>query len=421
MIVYKFGGASVKDAAAIRNVGKILLNCEDEHAVIVQSAMGKMTNHLEAIWRAWTNEESTENLQEEFITFHYSIAEDLALNQTELIGVNLLVGELKALLAQPSGGNSGLAYDQVVCFGELVGTSLVQAGLTKLGISIEWFDARHVLKTDSAHRNADIDWERSKLGTDILKAHFVAGERNLVLTQGFIAQSKVGNTTTLGREGSDYSSAIFAHLLNAESLTIWKDVPGMLNADPRWFNNTICIEELSFREAIELSYYGASVIHPKTIKPLQNKDIPLRVKSFVDPALPGTIIKKDVQVAKMIPMYIFKPKQILISISPRDFSFIVESNLRDIFEALTSTGVSVNLMQNSAISFSVCVDQDIDRITEFIELMKSKYAIKYNEEVELLTIRHYDEPTVKQLTGSKEVLVEQKSRQTLRMVLRPLI
>jgi aspartate kinase len=204
-------------------------------------------------------------------------------------------------------------------------------------------------------------------------------------------------------------------------LTIWKDVPGMLNADPRWFNNTICIEELSFREAIELSYYGASVIHPKTIKPLQNKDIPLRVKSFVDPALPGTIIKKDVQVAKMIPMYIFKPKQILISISPRDFSFIVESNLRDIFEALTSTGVSVNLMQNSAISFSVCVDQDIDRITEFIELMKSKYAIKYNEEVELLTIRHYDEPTVKQLTGSKEVLVEQKSRQTLRMVLRPLI
>jgi len=224
-----------------------------------------------------------------------------------------------------------LAYDQVVCFGELVGTRLVQAGLTKLGISIEWFDARHVLKTDSAHRNADIDWERSKLGTDILKAHFVLGERNLVLTQGFIAQSKVGNTTTLGREGSDYSSAIFAHLLNAESLTIWKDVPGMLNADPRWFNNTICIEELSFREAIELSYYGASVIHPKTIKPLQNKGIPLRVKSFVDPALPGTIIKKDVQVAKMIPMYIFKPKQILISISPRDFSFIVESNFARYF------------------------------------------------------------------------------------------
>ncbi len=421
MIVYKFGGASVKDAAAVRNVGDILLNCEDEHAVIVQSAMGKMTNHLEVVWRAWTKGESTEDLVNEFAGFHYSIAENLGLTEADLVGVNLLIGELKAILAKAPGGNSALNYDQIVSFGELVGTSLVQAGLTQLGVHVEWFDARHVLKTDSAHRNADIDWERSKLGTDILKAHFVSGERNLVLTQGFIAQSKVGNTTTLGREGSDYSAAIFAHLLNAESLTIWKDVPGMLNADPRWFNNTICIEELSFREAIELSYYGASVIHPKTIKPLQNKDIPLKVKSFVDPALPGTVIKKDVHITKMIPMYIFKPKQILISISPRDFSFIVESNLRDIFEALTSTGISVNLMQNSAISFSVCVDQDMERIEEFIELMKSKYTIKYNEEVELLTIRHYDEPTVKQLTGSKEVLVEQKSRQTLRMVLRPLI
>lgn len=421
MIVYKFGGASVKDAAAVRNVAEILMNCEDEHAVVVQSAMGKMTNHLEQIWRAWINHQPTEQLTEAFASFHYSIAENLALGEADLISVNMLIGELKTLLTKAPGGNTALTYDQIVSFGELVGTALVHAGLTKLGIQIEWFDARHVLKTDSAHRNADIDWERSKLGTDILKAHFVPGERNLVLTQGFIAQSKVGNTTTLGREGSDYSAAIFAHLLDADALTIWKDVPGMLNADPRWFNNTICIEELSFREAIELSYYGASVIHPKTIKPLQNKDIPLKVKSFVDPSLPGTVIQKDVQVAKMIPMYIFKPKQILISISPRDFSFIVESNLRDIFEALTSTGISVNLMQNSAISFSVCVDQDMERIAEFIELMKSKYTIKYNEEVELLTIRHYDEPTVKQLTGTKEVLVEQKSRQTLRMVLRPLI
>ena len=195
----------------------------------------------------------------------------------------------------------------------------------------------------------------------------------------------------------------------------------MLNADPRWFNNTVRIAELTFREAIELSYYGASVIHPKTIKPLQNKDIPLYVKSFVDKALPGTVIQKEVASSNYVPMYIFKPKQILISISPRDFSFIVESNLRDIFEALTSTGISVNLMQNSAISFSVCVDQEMERIGEFIELMKSKYAIRYNEEVELLTIRHYDEATVKQLTGEKEVLVEQKSRQTLRIVLRPLI
>lgn len=421
MIVYKFGGASVKDAEAVRNVAKILMACPEEHVIIVQSAMGKMTNQLEAIWRAWMNADDTEELMEQFASFHMAIAGELELNDEALVGVTMMLDELRALLANPAGGNSALAYDQVVSFGELVGTRLVHAGLEQQGVAIEWFDARHVLKTDSAHRNATLDWERSKLGTDILKAHFVKGEQNFVLTQGFIAQSKVGNTTTLGREGSDYSAAIFAHLMNASSLTIWKDVPGMLNADPRWFNNTVRIAELTFREAIELSYYGASVIHPKTIKPLQNKDIPLYVKSFVDITLPGTVIQKDVASSNYVPMYIFKPKQILISISPRDFSFIVESNLRDIFEALTSTGISVNLMQNSAISFSVCVDQEMERIGEFIELMKSKYAIRYNEEVELLTIRHYDEATVKQLTGEKEVLVEQKSRQTLRIVLRPLI
>lgn len=421
MIIYKFGGASVKDAEALRNVAKILSGSQEEHILVVQSAMGKMTNLLEHIWRSWCQGAPLEPLVNEFEDYHRGIAEDLQLSEAAFAEVQGLFDALKSLVSEPPVSNQALSYDRIVSFGELVGTRLVSAYLSEAGLPVEWLDIRNVVVTDSSHRAASVDWERSKRQADVVRAHFLPNETNIVLTQGFIGKSSVGNTTTLGREGSDYTGAIMAFLLDADSLTIWKDVPGMLNADPKWFNNTVEVREMSFREAIELSYYGASVIHPKTIKPLQNKEIPLFVKSFLDPTHPGTTIAAHVQPGKMVPMYIFKPDQMLISISPRDFSFIVEANLRDIFEALTTSGISVNLMQNSAISFSVCVDHDMEKFDRFMELMQMNYEVRYNLGVELLTIRHYDDETVKKLTGSKETLLEQRSRHTLRVVLRPLV
>lgn len=418
MKVFKFGGASVCDAASVKNVAELLRQTPDEHLIVVQSAMGKTTNLLEEVWATWCDGLHFEESLTKFEDFHRSIAAALEID-TEVNGdIEALFAELRELTASPAGSNHALAYDSVVAYGELIGTKLVWAYLVKQDLPVEWLDARHLIITDSAHRNALVDWERSRKGAEVIGAHLVKGERKIVLTQGFIAQSTIGNTTTLGREGSDYTAAIFAYLLDAESVTIWKDVPGMLNADPKWFNNTVSIQELSFREAIELSYYGASVIHPKTIKPLQNKGIPLFVRSFKDPNHPGTKIQGEGQLKPQVPMYIFKPDQILLSISPRDFSFIIESNLRDIFEALSDLGIAVNLMQNSAISFSVCVDHDDRRIGAFVQLMQGSYQVKYNKEVELWTIRHYDEETAQQLTKGKELLVEQRSRHTLRMVVR---
>lgn len=418
MKVYKFGGASVRSAEAVRNVAEILRTTGEEHLIVVQSAMGKTTNLLEELWAAWCDGKPTESVVLQFEEYHRNIAVELGLSNDAQRPMERLYEALRTTVAEPPGGNHALAYDRVVSYGELVGTHLVVAYLLSAGLPIEWLDARHIIVTDSAHRTAVVDWERSRKGADVLRAHLVEGEPKILVTQGFIARSQIGNTTTLGREGSDYTAAVLAYLLDAESVTIWKDVPGMLNADPKWFNNTVRIEELSFREAIELSYYGASVIHPKTIKPLQNKGIPLYVKSFIEPDAPGTIIRGEGKLKPQVPLYIFKPNQILISISPRDFSFIIEANLRDIFEALSDLGIAVNLMQNSAISFSVCVDNDPRKINGFIQLLQGSYAVRYNENVELWTIRHYDEKTVQGLAKGKELLLEQRSRHTLRMVMR---
>jgi aspartate kinase len=416
--VYKFGGASVCSAEAVKNVARILKAADEQHLVVVQSAMGKMTNLLEAVWEAWCHAQPTSERVAEFVSYHMGIAEALGLNRDETNELRACIRAFTSILEESPGGNHALAYDRVVAYGELVGTRLVHAYLLKEGLPVEWLDARHMIVTDSAHRNALVDWERTKRGADVISAHLVDGERKMVLTQGFIARSSIGNTTTLGREGSDYTAAIFAFVLRAESVTIWKDVQGMLNADPKWFNNTVRIESLSFREAIELSYYGASVIHPKTIKPLQNKGIPLHVKSFVDPSLPGTVINSELRLQPQVPLYIFKPNQLLISISPRDFSFIIESNLRDLFEAFAEIGITVNLMQNSAISFSVCVDHDERKLNSFLQLMQGSYQVRYNTNVALWTIRHYNDKTAETLIGDKELLLEQRSRQTLRMVVR---
>lgn len=408
----------MKDAEAVQNVARLIRDVKDQDLLVVQSAMGKMTNHLELLWQDWIEGRSTTAKYQAFVNYHREIADQLSMTEQSWEPVKALLDELRDILRSQPGSNEALTYDRIVAYGELVGTRLTAEVIRAEGVPVEWLDIRHVLVTDSTHRSAVIDWERSRQSAEVLQAHFETAEQTILLTQGFIARSRMGNTTTLGREGSDYTAAILAFLLDANEVTIWKDVPGMLNADPKWFQNTLEVPELSYREAIELSYYGASVIHSKTIKPLQNKAIPLYVRSFVDPLHKGTVIRSNARPPKLVPMYIFKPNQVLVSISPRDFSFIVEHNLRDIFDALNACRLSVNLMQNSAISFSVCLDQDHKKLEALMELLKENYEVRYNEGVELLTIRHYDEKIVRDLTAKKELLVEQRSRQMLRMVLR---
>lgn len=421
MKVYKFGGASVKDATAVRNVKEIISRTDDDLMVII-SAMGKMTNALELIVNQYTKGSSTSVQLDEIKDFHNGIIEELELvNDKFFMSLyDRLFEKLTTKLAEEPTSNYDYEYDQIVSFGELISTTIVSGYLNSQGVENEWIDARKVIRTDDTYREGKVDWEltqalfKSKTGSFFQNND----KRTVCITQGFLGHTDTGQTTTLGREGSDYSAGIAAWCLDAESVTIWKDVPGMLNADPKYFNNTERLPKISFREAIELSYYGASVIHPKTIKPLQNKDIPLYVKSFVDPDAEGTVIQKDLTADHLVPSYIFKNDQTLISISPKDFSFIVEGNLRDIFEALHKSRIKVNLMQNSAISFSICVSADQEKLERLIDLLNDEYEVRYNTNLQLMTVRHYNEEILKTLKSDKEVLLEQRSRHTTRFVMR---
>lgn len=417
--VYKFGGASVKDAEAVRNVSEILRKAPKNPRVVVVSAMGKMTNAFEVLHQKRMQAADFSSELNEIIAFHDEIATELGLTEDQLAPYHRQLGLLREEMTRTPSSFYDLEYDRLIPFGELLSTSLIAGFLKSSGITSEWFDVRHVIRTNNTHRNAEVNWDRSERQAKTLRDHLTETPNMQVVTQGFIGLSELGNSTTLGREGSDYTAAILAYLLDAQDVTIWKDVPGMLNADPKWFNNTVKIEQISYREAIELSYYGASVIHPKTIQPLQNKGIPLYVKSFLDPATKGTVIHSSTARDHLVPMYIFKPNQVLVSIASKDFSFIVEENLGEIFSLIAQSGLHVNVMQNSAISFSICVDDDDERLRRCRELLSSKYDVKFNKDLELLTIRHYDAQTVNQLTTGKETLLEQKSRQTVRLVLRP--
>lgn len=419
MRVFKFGGASVKSAEAVRNLEGILSQYAGEKLVVVVSAMGKMTNKLEQIVECYKNQEDWNVHFDEFERFHTEIVEELGgLNLGAQAQMVQFLGELRSLLKEEPSQNPKLDYDRIVSFGELLSTTIVHGYLEKSNDRVEWLDVRNVIITDRDHGRADVDWDRSMRGAGLLDHHLNEGETDILVTQGFIGSSTLGNTTTLGREGSDFSAAILGYLCDAQDVTIWKDVAGMLNADPKWFNNTVVLEEVSYREALELSYYGASVIHPKTIKPLQNKEIPLYVKSFLDPSAPGTTIHSKVADAKPVPSYIFKPDQVLISISPKDFSFIVEENLSEIFQLMSDVGIHINLMQNSALNFSVVVDNDANKLKQLTELLSHLFSVKYNTGLKLFTVRHYDRATVDQLSKGHEKLLEQKSRHTLHMALR---
>jgi aspartate kinase len=424
--VFKFGGASVKDAASVRNVAAILKNHAPQKLVVIVSAMGKTTNGLEKVLNAWyENDERLNTYVQEIISYHKQITDSLFPDKSHSahFKVDLLYGELEGYLASPPSLQYDYDYDQVVSFGELISTTIIAEYLASEGPNCKWFDVRELIRTDESWREGKVNWETTEkqIGKHIKDLFDSTGNNSsIALTQGFLGSTEKGATTTLGREGSDYTAAIFAYVLKANEMVIWKDVPGLLNADPKYFTVTEKMASISYREAIELSYYGATIIHPKTIKPLQNRDIPLRIKSFVHPDDEGSIIHQDTAADSLIPSFIFKVNQVLISIIPRDFSFIDELSLSEILAVFAHNSIHISLMQNSAISFSVCVDNNERKLSKLFEELKKNYKIRYNTGLELITIRHYDQATIDRvMEDGKTVLLEMRSRLTAQFVARP--
>ena len=421
MKVFKFGGASVKNADSVANVANILKRFQNNQLIVVVSAMGKTTNALEEITLALCERKKAdfEDLIQDLKHFHDSILVQLFPEKEHKIFAEIdgIFEALHSKYFDPIPENFDFEYDQIVSLGEIISTKIINAYLIEEGLKSIWQDARKLVRTNSNYREGEVDWKRTE---ELIQQNVLPqfAHSTIQITQGFIGHTSEGLTTTLGREGSDYTAGIFAYCLNAEDVTIWKDVPGMLNADPKWFDNTIKLDQISFYEAIELSYYGASVIHPKTVKPLQNKNIPLFVKSFIDPEASGTIIQKSKDKDHLVPSFIFKLDQLLFSFTTKDFSFIIESHLSDIFNRLAKINAKINLMQKSALSFSVLVDEGKVNIEEVLEVFQDDYDVKFNEGLELVTIRHYDQATLDRVTENKEILLEQKSRHTARLVMK---
>ena len=410
MKVYKFGGASVKDAKGIRNVYSILKEDLSSDKVIVISAMGKTTNMLERVVNDYINGQSPS--LEEVKRYHYDIIKELfPENHSIFDEVNNLFVEIEWAIEDSPTSTYDYEYDQIVSVGELLSTKIVSAFLEQQNFTNTWVDARDIIRTDNTYRNARIDWE---LTTDLINK--VISPKGVYITQGFIGCTSENFTTTLGREGSDFTAAIVSYALETVEVVIWKDVDGMLNADPRFFDDAQLLNQLSFSEAIELAYFGAKVIHPKTIQPLKEKNIPLQVKSFLNPANEGTIIFENAEMLPFLPSFIIKENQILISISAKDLSFIVEDHLSHIYALFSKHGQGINVMQNSAVSFSACTDNDIQKVPALINDLKSEYLVKYNDGLTLCTIRHYSEEDITRLTCDKSILLEQKSRHTVQFV-----
>ena len=418
MDIFKFGGASVKDAAGVKNLCNIVHDYQNGKLLVVVSAMGKITNKLEELTHAYLNgSEETHAIFDEIKHFHFHIIEELFEGKSNSVYddvANTFV-EIDWLIEDEPDNDADYIYDQIVSIGEVVSTKIVAAWLNENNNKALWADARNFIQTDNTYREGKVDWTKT---SQIIQRDLVPLLNNyIIVTQGFIGGTSENYTTTLGREGSDYSAAIFASCLDAVALTIWKDVPGVLNADPKWFDETEKIAQLSYHDAIELTYYGATVIHPKTIKPLQNKGIPLFVRSFIQPEGVGTAITKDNNPLP-IPSFIFKVNQALISIFPKDYSFIIEENLSNIFELFHKHKIKINTMLNSAISFSVSVDDQSERIAQLIKDLSTEFNVKYNKNLELVTIRYYNQSTIDRVTVDKDILLEVKSRHTCQMVMK---
>ena len=419
-IVFKFGGASLKDASSVRNMADIIKKYQDK-LVIVVSAMGKTTSALHQVVNDYFSGKDYSLSLNKVWEYHQSIIDGLfekGNTSLKLEFERIKESIIEKLRIKPS-LNFDYEYDQIVCYGEILSSLIVHEFLLVAGISNKWIDIRHSIKTDSIYRDARIDWPLSE---SLVKQNFSFSADTIYLTQGFIASDSENHSTTLGLEGSDFTAAVLSYCLDAEKMVVWKDVPGVYNSDPNLFKNVIKLDAISYREAVELAYYGAKVIHPKTIKPLENKNIPLWVKSFKEPDETGTVITLSTPnktgVLPEVPIFISKNNQILISIAPYDFSFIAEDNLEHIFSILKQFRVKVNLMQNSAVSFSVCVDNDPAKIELAIEMLKLEYKVLYNSDLTLVTIRHFNIETINETTNGRKVYVQQKSRHTARFVVK---
>ncbi len=413
----------MKDAPAIENLKNILQRYENEQLVVVISAMGKTTNFLEKLLDAYYHApENVPALLSELRTQHETVAAQLmGADNPFLPHSERLFTLLNEQLQRPTSDNFDYDYDRIVSFGELLSTTLIATYLNTQGLETQWLDARQLVRTDNTYREGHVDWTvTQKLVCNTINPYFQNRSHGIVLTQGFIAGTAENQTTTLGREGSDYSAAIMAYTLDAECVTVWKDVPGILNADPKRFADAVKIDKLTYHETVELAYYGASVIHPKTLKPLHNKQIPLFVKSFFHPENEGSMITQNADTVA-VPSYIVKANQLLISVSPRDFSIIGVDNLSIILDILAKYRVKINMIQNSALTFSVCTDNVPLRLQPCMEALQKEFIVKFNDGIRLVTIRHYDtasEEAVLKMFAGEEVLIRQSNRHTIQLVLK---
>jgi aspartate kinase len=414
MRVFKFGGASVKDAAGVRNVAHVLREMGHDQTLVVVSAMGKTTNAMEELAGIYmAHPYGIMGSLEGIRRYHMDVVIELFPDAQHPVyqKVAQLFLEIEDFFKRNKSPKYNFVYDQIVGYGELLSSTILSEYLNAQGLENQWIDVRGLIKTDNHYRDAQVDWEQTALAVQstLIKGPFY-------ITQGFLGSDENHFTTTLGREGSDYTAAILAYCMDAESVTIWKDVPGVLNADPRYFDNAQLLHHISYREAIELAFYGASVIHPKTLPPLQGKLIPLHVKSFIDPHAPGTTVSEGEGITPMVPCFIVKKEQVLLKLYSRDFSFIVENSMSELFRLFHQYNIKVELIQNSAISFSVCVDNRFKRIEELLEVLEQKYKVTAVFDVSLYTVRHFDEPSILALQKDKEILLEQRGKETVQLV-----
>lgn len=421
MKVFKFGGASLESIERIQQVAAIIQSFPDQQLLIVISAMGKTTNELEKVAQNFflRKREIAAQLLHNVEQQHLDIAEKLLGNQDNPVFDQLqqFFTEAEWTLGEKPLRQYDYYYDQLVSLGELLSTAIMSAYFNLAGIQNTWIDVRDVFRTDDTFRDANIDWDVTRQQiTDKVVPLFK--KTNVVIAQGFIGSTDQNESVTLGREGSDYSAAVFANLLNAESQTIWKDVEGLKNADPKLFPNTINIPEISFSEVIEMAFYGAQVIHPKTIKPLHNKQIPLYVKSFLNKDLPGTVIREDIDVKQLPPIIVLKKNQVLLTITSRDFSFITEDRISDIYEMFHKLKIKINLMQNAAISFSCCIDNSPEKIELLMKALHNDFKVSYFEGLELLTVRYNKDGLLEELSKDRTVLLEQRSQVTIQQLLK---
>ena len=413
MKVFKFGGASIKDAPSIKNILEIISKYEKDNLVIVVSAMGKTTNALEKVVDSYFNDkDQLQSSISDVFNFHINILNNLfEKNHFIFSELNTSFEKLGSFIKSNKSPSYSFVYDQVVSLGELISSKIIYEYLLKNNMDCFLIDARNCIKTNSKYRGGKVQWDMTNK-----KIKELISDSKINITQGFIGSDSNNFTVTLGREGSDYSAAIFAYSLNAESLSIWKDVPGLLNADPKFFSNTKLLNQISYSETIELAFYGASIIHPKTLQPLQKKEIPLFVKSFKNPLSNGTVISKGVDINPLVPCYIFKENLILLKISSLDFSFMVEDNISHIFKQLHDFKMKVDVIQNSAITFSVCFFDKYNKINELISNLEGKFKIQIHKNVSLFTIRHFDEKSIKKISNKRKLLLEQRTEKTVKLI-----